>query len=96
MSILETKETKNYKAIGLRINPKCKVAFTLEFTPETTEEYEFYLPLFLPNVEPLDELQKVCRCKGIKNKLTSAEKEVSFGKIVIEQIEQIYSKSQLL
>lgn len=36
MSIFETKETKNYKSIGLRINPKCKVGFTLEFTPETT------------------------------------------------------------
>ena len=66
----------------------------MEFTPETTEEYEFYLPLFLPNVEPLDELQRVCRCLGTKNRLTAPEKEVNFGKIVIEQVEQSYHKVQ--
>ena len=50
--------------------------------------------MFLPNAESLEELQKVCRCRGIKNKLVATEKEVNFGKIVIEQIEQVYSKSQ--
>lgn len=44
----------------------------------------------------MEDLQKVCRCKGIKNRLVSTEKEVNFGKIVIEQIEQVYSKSQTL
>jgi len=34
--ILETKEAKTYKAICMRINPKSKCSFTLQFTPETT------------------------------------------------------------
>jgi hypothetical protein len=80
----------------LRINPKSRANFVLEFTPETADEYEFYLPLFLPNADSMDELQKICKCKGIKNRLVSTEKEVNFGKIVIEQMEQIYSKSQTL
>lgn len=44
----------------------------------------------------MDELQKLCRCRGTRNRLTAALKEILFGKIVIEQAEQIYSKSQVL
>jgi hypothetical protein len=44
----------------------------------------------------MDNLQRVCRCKGVKNRLMALTKEVVFGKIVIEQAEQIYCKSQLL
>jgi hypothetical protein len=44
----------------------------------------------------MEELQRICKCKGIKNRLICTEKEVNFGKIVIEQIEQIYNKSQTL
>ena len=82
--------------VHLRIASKCRASFTVQFYPELDEEYEFYLPLFIPTAEPMDELQKVCICKGVKNKLMALHKEVSFGKIVIEQAEQSYSKSQQL
>ena len=34
--IVETKELKAYKAICMRISPKSKCLFALQFTPETT------------------------------------------------------------
>jgi hypothetical protein len=74
LAIIDTKDIKNYKAISLRINPKSRANFVLEFTPETADDYEFYLPLFLPNADSMEELQKVCKCKGIKNRLVSTEK----------------------
>lgn len=80
----------------LRVSSNCKAKFMVQFYPELDEDYEFYLPLFIPSAEPMDELQKLCICKGVKNKLMALHKEVSFGKIVIEQTEQSYSKSQTL
>ena len=38
----------------------------------------------------------MCRCVGTKNRLTAMQKEVDFGKIVIEQAEQSYQKSQVI
>lgn len=49
LTLVEIKESKNLKTVCLRINPKCKANFLLEFIPETAEDYEFYLPLFIPN-----------------------------------------------
>jgi hypothetical protein len=96
LQVVETRELKAFKVICLRVAPKSKAAFMLQFFPETVDEYEFYLPLFIPCVEPTDELQKLCRCQGVKNKLIAMSKHVTFGKIVIEQAEQTYSKSQTL
>lgn len=53
ISVVDTKQLKSYKVIHLRVNGKCRTVFTLQFYPEIADEYEFYLPLFIPNAEPM-------------------------------------------
>ena len=74
------------KSSVIRINPKSRTNVLLEFIPEDFMLYEFSLPLFVLNSsESIPELQKPCLCRGIKNKLIATEKEINFGKIIIEQ-----------
>ena len=93
----EINKGNKYKNYILRINPKCRTNIALEFTPEEVMTYEFVLPLFVLNSsETIVELQKPCVCKGIKNRLMATEKEINFGKIIIEQNLESYQKNKIL
>ena len=59
--------------------------------------YEFTLPLYVLNSnEAIPELQRSCVCKGIKNRLMATDKEINFGKIIIEQNLESYQKNKIL
>lgn len=55
--------------------------------------YSLPLPLYLRNCNEIyGSLQKTIVCKSIKNKLIANQKQINFGKIIIEQSLDISSK----
>ena len=96
MTVMPEKDSKEHrmKIISAKINGKSKGRICLEFSPEEIKNYTLTMPLFLKNCnENFGSIQRNIICKSIKNKLIATQKQINFGKIIIEQSLDISSKS---